>query len=137
MLIAVKKMTKICILKTQINRKFEIKYLGLIKKILDIKIGYIERVFSKLKIKYRKLIKKKKYKDSIPYSSDVRSLMWAMFCTRPIISYIASMISRLMLQETIVQSMTKTKYMVAVEATKLAIWLKQLIGELELIQENT
>lgn len=43
MLIAVKKMTKICILKTQINRKFEIKYLGLIKKILDIKIVRVDK----------------------------------------------------------------------------------------------
>ncbi|KAH9783016.1 hypothetical protein KPL71_009155 [Citrus sinensis] len=104
------------------------------------------------------------YMDRVPYASAVGSLMYAMVCTRPDISQAVSMVSRYMhnpdldkrrsttgyvftlgggpvswrsiLQSTIALSTTEAEYVAATETVKEAIWLKDLLGDLGVIQEN-
>ncbi|KAG8501668.1 hypothetical protein CXB51_004714 [Gossypium anomalum] len=75
MLIAVKDKGEIRKVKAQLSEEFEIKDLGPVKKILDDEIEYMSHV---------------------PYSSVVGSLMYAMICLHPDLSYAANAVSRYM-----------------------------------------
>ncbi|KAH9779930.1 Integrase catalytic domain-containing protein [Citrus sinensis] len=67
------------------------------------------------------------YMARVPYASAVGSLMYVMVCTRPDISQAVNMVSRYM---------HNLEYMAATEAVTEAIWLKGLLGDLGVIQEN-
>ncbi|KAG8474805.1 hypothetical protein CXB51_031510 [Gossypium anomalum] len=75
MLIAAKDKGEIRKVKAQLSEEFEMKDLGPAKKILDDEIEYMSHV---------------------PYSSAVGSLMYAMVCSRPDLSYAVSAVSRYM-----------------------------------------
>ncbi|KAK1643528.1 hypothetical protein QYE76_061333 [Lolium multiflorum] len=90
------------------------------------------------------------YMSRVPYSSAVGSLMYAMVCSRPDLSYAMSLVSRYManpgkehwktvqwifswkatLQDVVAQSTTEAEYMAIAEAGKEAVWLKGLYAEL-------
>ncbi|KAH9656608.1 hypothetical protein KPL70_022746 [Citrus sinensis] len=96
------------------------------------------------------------YMAHVPYASAVGSLMYAMVCTRLDISQAVSMVSRYMHNpgknhwlavKWILRYLYGTfdvgllfkkdcEYMAAIEAVKEAIWLKGLLGDLGVIQEN-
>ncbi|KAK8685894.1 hypothetical protein V6N13_124926 [Hibiscus sabdariffa] len=89
----------------------------------------------------------------IPYASAIGSIMYAMICTRPDLSYALSMTSRYQAnpgeghwtavknilnwksskQETVADSTTKAEYVSASEATKEDVWIKEFISELGVI----
>ncbi|KAK8533968.1 hypothetical protein V6N12_047370 [Hibiscus sabdariffa] len=72
----------------------------------------------------------------IPYVSAIESIMYAMICTRPDLSYALSMTSRYQKsskQETVVDSATKVEYVSASEATKEIVWIKKFISELGVV----
>ncbi|KAG8492453.1 hypothetical protein CXB51_009584 [Gossypium anomalum] len=73
MLIATKDKKEIKKVKAQLSEEFEMKDLGPTKKILDDEIEYMSHV---------------------PHSSTVGSLMYAMVCSRPDLSYAVSAVSR-------------------------------------------
>ncbi|KAH9684519.1 Integrase catalytic domain-containing protein [Citrus sinensis] len=99
------------------------------------------------------------YMARVPYASVVGSLMYAMYCGQQCIGYCDSDFAgdldkrrsttsylfilgggpvswRSILQSTIALSTTEAEYMAATEAVKEAIWLKGLLGDLGVIQEN-
>ncbi|KAH9733926.1 retrovirus-related pol polyprotein from transposon TNT 1-94-like protein [Citrus sinensis] len=99
------------------------------------------------------------YMARVPYASAVGSLMYVMDCGQQCVGYCDSDFAgdldkrrsttgyvftlgggpvtwRSILQSTIVLSTTEAKYMAATEAVKEAIWLKGLLGDLGVIQEN-
>ncbi|KAH9733955.1 Integrase catalytic domain-containing protein [Citrus sinensis] len=99
------------------------------------------------------------YMARVPYASAVGSLMYVMDCGQQCVGYCDSdfagdldkrrsttgyvftlgggLVSwRSILQSTIVLSTTKAEYMAATEAVKEVIWLKGLLGDLGVIQEN-
>nr|GFA64939.1 retrovirus-related Pol polyprotein from transposon TNT 1-94 [Tanacetum cinerariifolium] len=75
MLIVAKNMAVINDLKALLKSEFEMKDLGATKKILD---------------------KEVKYMKTVPYSSVVGSLIYAMVCTRPDLAHAVSVVSRFM-----------------------------------------
>ncbi|KAK8506671.1 hypothetical protein V6N12_038490 [Hibiscus sabdariffa] len=82
----------------------------------------------------------------IPYASAIRSIMYAMICTRPDLSYALSMTSgyqanpgegavswKSLKQDTIADSTTETEYIAASEAVKEVVWIKKFISELGVV----
>ncbi|KAK8546396.1 hypothetical protein V6N12_027183 [Hibiscus sabdariffa] len=87
----------------------------------------------------------------IPYASTIGSIMYAMICTRPDLSYVLSMTSRYQVNPgeghwTVVKNIlkylrrTKDVFLVygdeeelASEATKETVWIKEFISELRVI----
>ncbi|KAJ8754916.1 hypothetical protein K2173_015428 [Erythroxylum novogranatense] len=88
----------------------------------------------------------------IPYASAVGSIMYAMLCTRPDVSYALSITSRYQSdpgyiftlnggavswksskQETTVDSTTEAEYIVASDAAKEAVWIKKFITKLGVV----
>ncbi|KAK9007293.1 hypothetical protein V6N11_051122 [Hibiscus sabdariffa] len=95
----------------------------------------------------------------ISYASAIGSIMYAMICTRPDLSYALSMTSRYQAnpgeghwttvknilkylrrtkdksskQDTIADSTTKAEYVAVSEATKETVWIKEFISELRVI----
>ncbi|KAK8593699.1 hypothetical protein V6N12_045774 [Hibiscus sabdariffa] len=80
----------------------------------------------------------------IPYASAIGSIMYAMICTRPDLSYALSMTSRYQAnpgvvswksskQDTIVDSTIEAEYIAASEAAKEAVWIKKFISELGVV----
>ncbi|KAE8671810.1 ABC transporter B family member 7 [Hibiscus syriacus] len=81
--------TEIAKLKTQLNREFEIKDLGEVKKILGMEISRDKKLG-------RLCLSQKEYLRKVPYASVVGSLMYAMVCTKPDISQAVGVVSRYM-----------------------------------------
>ncbi|KAK8541026.1 hypothetical protein V6N13_026490 [Hibiscus sabdariffa] len=93
----------------------------------------------------------------IPYASAIGSIMYAMICTRPNLSYALSMTSRYQAnpgeghwtavknilkgtvswksskQDTVADSTTEAEYVSASEATKEIVWIKKFISELGVV----
>ncbi|KAK8554259.1 hypothetical protein V6N12_031225 [Hibiscus sabdariffa] len=89
----------------------------------------------------------------IPYASAIGSIMYAMICTRPDLSYALSMTSRYQAnpgeghrvavknilnwksskQDTVADSTTEAKYIAASEAAKEAVWIKKFVTELGVV----
>ncbi|KAH9667138.1 Receptor-like protein 14 [Citrus sinensis] len=132
MLIALKNKDEIEILKKQLASEFEIKDLGDAHRILGMEIRRDkknESVWLTQKSYLKKVLKRfeRDYMARVPYTSAVGSLMYAMVCTRPNIFQAVSMVSRYM---------NNPEYMATTEVVKEAIWLKGLLGDLGVIQEN-
>ncbi|KAK5773528.1 hypothetical protein PVK06_049834 [Gossypium arboreum] len=85
MLIAAKDKREIRKVKAQLSEEFEMKDLGPAKKILGMEI-----------LRDRKANNEIEYMSHVPYSSAVGSLMYAMVCSRPDLSYAVSAVSRYM-----------------------------------------
>ncbi|KAG8478903.1 hypothetical protein CXB51_028748 [Gossypium anomalum] len=85
MLIAAKDKGEIRKVKAQLSEEFEMKDLGPAKKILGMEI-----------LRDRKTNDEIEYMSHVPYSSAVGSLMYAMVCSRPDLSYAVSAVSRYM-----------------------------------------
>ncbi|KAA0060043.1 Gag-Pol [Cucumis melo var. makuwa] len=72
----------------------------------------------------------------VAYASTVRSLMFAMICTRPDIAHAVGVVSRgavswvSKLQSVVAMSTIEVEYIAATQASKEAIWLKMLLEEL-------
>ncbi|KAG8478601.1 hypothetical protein CXB51_028410 [Gossypium anomalum] len=129
MLITAKDKGEIRKVKVQLSEEFEMKDLGLAKKILGIEIlrdrkanklhlsqkGYIEKVLCRCNMQSAKPVSTPlaahfrllsalspqsddeiEYMSHVLYSSAVRSLMYAMVCSRPDLSYAVSAVSRYM-----------------------------------------
>ncbi|CAM0870358.1 unnamed protein product [Alopecurus aequalis] len=82
MLIAAKSKKEITTLKAQLSSEFEMKDLGAAKKILALQCASTDEDYE--------------YMSRVPYSSAVGSLMYAMVCSRPDLSYAMSLVSRYM-----------------------------------------
>ncbi|KAK1694265.1 hypothetical protein QYE76_010962 [Lolium multiflorum] len=80
MLIAAKSKKDITTLKSQLSSEFEMKDLGAAKKILALQCPSTDEDIE--------------YMSRVPYSSAVGSLMYAMVCSRPDLSYAMSLVSR-------------------------------------------
>ncbi|KAG8488904.1 hypothetical protein CXB51_016855 [Gossypium anomalum] len=171
MLIAAKDKREIRKVKAQLSEEFEMKDLGSAKKIPGMEI-LRDRKASKLYLSQKGYIEKSakpvstplaahfrlssalspqsddeiEYMSHVPYSSAVGSLMYAMVCSRPDLSYVVSAVSiymanpeelemeslgmlMLILLETLIEE-DLSQYMVITEACKEAIWLKGLFSEL-------
>ncbi|RVW85315.1 Retrovirus-related Pol polyprotein from transposon TNT 1-94 [Vitis vinifera] len=93
MLIAAKNRAEINKLKQLLSSEFEMKDLGAAKKILGMEIwrdrdaGLFTLPSTDEEVEYMK---------SVPYSSVVGSLMYAMVCTRPDLAFAVSVVSRFM-----------------------------------------
>ncbi|KAG8498697.1 hypothetical protein CXB51_005124 [Gossypium anomalum] len=119
MLIAAKDKGEIRKVKAQLSEEFEMKDLGPAKKILGMEIlrdrktsklylsqkGYIEKLLCRFNMRSAKPTSsalspqsddKTEYMSHVPYSSAVGSLMYAMVCSRPDLSYAVSAVSRYM-----------------------------------------
>ncbi|GLT26815.1 hypothetical protein SLA2020_018570 [Shorea laevis] len=127
MLILRQDVEKICRLKEELSKSFDMKDLGPAKQILgmaitrDRKAGklwlsqakYVERMLERFNMKHAKPVstplanhfklskrscpttkEEKEKMSSIPYSSAVGSLMYAMVCTRPDIAHAVGVVSR-------------------------------------------
>ncbi|RVW63516.1 Retrovirus-related Pol polyprotein from transposon TNT 1-94 [Vitis vinifera] len=106
MLIAAKNRAEINKLKQLLSSEFEMKDLGAAKKILGMEI-WRDRDAGLLYVSQQKYIEKLmqyiastdeevEYMKSVPYSSVVGSLMYAMVCTRPDLAFAVSVVSRFM-----------------------------------------
>ncbi|KAK3019051.1 hypothetical protein RJ639_003746 [Escallonia herrerae] len=144
--------SEIALLKALLSTKFEMKDLGAAKKILGMEIfrdrqskklwitqkKYIHKVlekFSMLEAKQVSILLPTHFKLSIKlspntqnevelrstvsYANIVGCLMYAMICRRPDISQAVSVVSS-----------NKTEYMAVIEASKEALWLKDLVEKL-------
>ncbi|PHT45001.1 hypothetical protein CQW23_14159 [Capsicum baccatum] len=91
-------MKEIIKIKAQYSKEFKMKDLGVAKKILDMEIMRDrEKSYFKLSTTlYPKTDDERDYISGVPYSSAVRSLMYAMVCSRPDLSYAISAVSRYM-----------------------------------------
>ncbi|KAK8700602.1 hypothetical protein V6N13_018993 [Hibiscus sabdariffa] len=88
----------------------------------------------------------------IPYASAIGSIMYAMICTRPDLSYALSMTSRYQenpgeghwiavknilkkssKQDTVAYPTTEAEYIAASEAAKEAVWIKKFVTELGVV----
>ncbi|KAK4409367.1 Retrovirus-related Pol polyprotein from transposon TNT 1-94 [Sesamum angolense] len=70
----------------------------------------------------------------IPYASAIGSIMYAMVCTRPDVSCALSVVSwKSSKQNTMADSTIEAEYIVAAEAAKDAIWVKNFIFELGVV----
>nr|GEU88614.1 hypothetical protein [Tanacetum cinerariifolium] len=67
----------------------------------------------------------------VPYASVVGSIMYAMTCTRPDVSFALSMKSSK--QDTVANFTCESEYIAAYEASKEAIWMKNFIGNLRVV----
>ncbi|KAK9036819.1 hypothetical protein V6N11_021746 [Hibiscus sabdariffa] len=97
---------------------------------------------------------RKRAKSQIPYASAIGSIMYAMICTQPDLSYALSMTSRYQAnpgegfvfclnggvvswksskQDTVANSTTESEYIAASEAAKEAVWIKKFITGLGVI----
>nr|GEX26332.1 retrovirus-related Pol polyprotein from transposon TNT 1-94 [Tanacetum cinerariifolium] len=91
-------------LKTRLKSEFEMKDLGEAKMILGIEIVK-DRKLRKLCLTQKQYLKSdvmspkndadRAYMEKVYYENDIGSLMYAMICTRPDISHIVGMVSRL------------------------------------------
>ncbi|KAD4888008.1 hypothetical protein E3N88_20081 [Mikania micrantha] len=87
---------------------------------------------------------------AIPYASAIGSIMYAMLCTRPDISYALSMTSRFQQnpgiahwtavknilnskQSVVADSTTESEYIAASDAAKEASWIKKVIADLDVV----
>ncbi|GKA43986.1 retrotransposon protein, putative, ty1-copia subclass [Tanacetum coccineum] len=98
MLIATKDKAQIEKLKGQLSNEFDMKDLGATKKILGMEI-IRERQSGKLYLSQQGYVEKRyvhSVMSKVPYSSAVGSLMYAMVCSRPDLSYALSVVSRYM-----------------------------------------
>ncbi|KAL4311612.1 hypothetical protein GQ457_01G021040 [Hibiscus cannabinus] len=71
-----------------------------------------------------------------PYASAIGTIMYAMICTRPDLSYALSMTSRYQKsskQDTVADSTTEAEYIATSEAAKEAVWIKKFITRLGVI----
>ncbi|KAG8472622.1 hypothetical protein CXB51_034312 [Gossypium anomalum] len=93
MLIVAKDKGEIKKVKAQLSEEFEMKDLGPAKKILGIEILSDRKTFISLSPQSDDKIE---YMSHVPYSSAVGSLMYAMVCSRPDLSYAVSAVSRYM-----------------------------------------
>nr|ABA96191.1 retrotransposon protein, putative, Ty1-copia subclass [Oryza sativa Japonica Group] len=82
MLIAAKSKEQITALKKQLSSEFDMKDLGVAKKILALQCASTDEDVE--------------YMSRVPYSSAVGSLMYAMVCSRPDLSHAMSLVSRYM-----------------------------------------
>ncbi|GJY79603.1 retrotransposon protein, putative, ty1-copia subclass [Tanacetum coccineum] len=78
----------------------------------------------------------------VPYASAVGSIMYAMTCTRPDVSFALSMVFLLnggavtwksSKQDTVANSTCESEYIAACEASKEAIWMKNFFGDLGVV----
>uniref|UniRef100_A0ACD5ZUM4 Uncharacterized protein n=1 Tax=Avena sativa TaxID=4498 RepID=A0ACD5ZUM4_AVESA len=92
MLIAAKGMKEITTLKAHLSSEFGMKDLGAAKKILGMEITRDRKSVSQCPTTDEEF----EYMSKMPYSSAVGSLMYAMVCSRPDLSYAMSLISRYM-----------------------------------------
>ncbi|KAJ9547304.1 hypothetical protein OSB04_019847, partial [Centaurea solstitialis] len=83
----------------------------------------------------------------VPYASAIGSIMYAMTCTRPDVSYALSMVSRYQVKNlellgipmsvskkpTVAESTCESEYIAASEAAKEATWLQNFIGDLGVV----
>nr|GEU60039.1 hypothetical protein [Tanacetum cinerariifolium] len=67
----------------------------------------------------------------VPYASAIVSIMYAMTCTRPDVSFALSMKS--LKQDTVADFTCESEYIAACEASKEAIWMKNFIGDLGVV----
>ncbi|KAG8472802.1 hypothetical protein CXB51_034693 [Gossypium anomalum] len=121
---------------------------GKISKLYLSQKGYIEKVLCRFNMKSAKPVSTPlaahfrlssalspqsddeiEYMLHVPYSSAVGSLMYAMVCSRPDLSYVVNAVSRYMANP-VALSTTKVEYMVITEACKEAIWLKGIFSDL-------
>ncbi|RVW64151.1 Retrovirus-related Pol polyprotein from transposon TNT 1-94 [Vitis vinifera] len=93
MLIAAKNRAEINKLKQLLSSEFEMKDLGAAKKILGMEI-WRDRDASLFTLPSTD--EEVEYMKSVPYSSMVGSLMYAMVCTRPDLAFAVSVVSRFM-----------------------------------------
>nr|GEZ73733.1 retrotransposon protein, putative, Ty1-copia subclass [Tanacetum cinerariifolium] len=127
MLIACKSKAEIRSTKSLLKREFDMKDLGEAKKILDngksVQMplgGHFKLSLKDCPIRDCDVEKISK----VPYANAVGSLMYLMVCTRPDITYAAT------LQHVVALSTTEAEYIDLTEAVKEAIWLRGLLEEL-------
>ncbi|RVW84134.1 Retrovirus-related Pol polyprotein from transposon TNT 1-94 [Vitis vinifera] len=101
MLIAAKNRAEINKLKQLLSSEFEMKDLGAAKKILGWRFGETEMQACSQHFKFDHSTlpstdEEVEYMKSVPYSSVVGSLMYAMVCTRPDLAFAVSVVSRFM-----------------------------------------
>ncbi|RVW41324.1 Retrovirus-related Pol polyprotein from transposon TNT 1-94 [Vitis vinifera] len=99
MLVACKEKKHLELVKEMLKDEFEIKDLGLAKRILGMKIerDRSKRVFRLSQKSYiSKTHEEKRFMERILYASMVGSVMYTMVCSRPDLAYAVSMISRYM-----------------------------------------
>ncbi|KAF3670095.1 hypothetical protein FXO38_07266 [Capsicum annuum] len=98
MLIAAKDIREIIKVKTQISKEFDMKNLSATKKILGMEVLRARKnSYFKLSATLSpKIDDECNYTSRVPYSSAVGSLIYAMVCSQPDLSYVASAVRRYM-----------------------------------------
>ncbi|GKV17327.1 hypothetical protein SLEP1_g27844 [Rubroshorea leprosula] len=127
MLILGQDVEKICRLKEELSKSFDMKDLGPVKQIL---VSTPLANHFKLSKRSCPTTKEEKEKMSyIPYSSAIGSLMYAMVCTRPDIAHAVGV-------KCVALSTTEAEYIAATEAGKEMLWMKRFLQELGLKQKE-
>ncbi|GJX38401.1 retrovirus-related pol polyprotein from transposon TNT 1-94 [Tanacetum coccineum] len=151
MLIACKSKAEIGSTKDLLKKEFDMKELREAKKILGMEIS---KQWKSVKIPldghFKLSLKDCPVRDcevermsKVSYTNAVGSLMYLMVCTRPVIAYAVSIVSRYLansgrgnhvdkatLQHVVALSTIEAEYMALTEAVKETIWLRGLLEEL-------
>nr|CAN77253.1 hypothetical protein VITISV_020397 [Vitis vinifera] len=135
MLIAAKSMIEVNKLKSLLSKEFDMKDLGVAKKILGMEFTGIELQgdYGYLSITMLSTNQCPKTDDEVkdmskvPYASVVGCLMYAMVCTRPELVHAVSV-------SLVALSTTELEYMAIAEAGKESLWLTGLVKELGIQQ---
>ncbi|XP_074313960.1 uncharacterized protein LOC141649162 [Silene latifolia] len=83
-------------LKAQISSEFDMKNIGVAKKILGMEISMDRKLWLSEKKFIAKCDEDKRYMDNVPYANAVGSVMYAIVCTRADLAHAVSGVSRLM-----------------------------------------